>query len=344
MASPNPVDPGAPAQPMAGQILRDKKENRTGSRKPLCIGLTLLAIGTILAGVLLPMYFLEITPFDKDGTAPSPPPPIPVASTSASTVKFELIAEGAVTDYTDAKKASIAENVASELGVNVADVTVTVTAASVKITVEVKTDTPDITKAALETKVASPTTASALLGGDVVVTSVADAVFDVPSPPPTATSPPPTGSSVAPGLKTVAGLTTVEATGGSRRQLRNLGRFASARPNPNPSPNPSPSPSPNPNPNPNPKPNPSPSPSPNPNPNPNPNQRRLNTPPTGGEYADTSDQVPSAPCCSCHPSHHPLHPPHPKPRPSHPSTSVPFVPHPPLTHLRPISPYTCATE
>ena len=222
---------------MAGQILRDKKENRTGSRKPLCIGLTLLAIGTILAGVLLPMYFLEITPFDKDGTAPSPPPPIPVASTSASTVKFELIAEGAVTDYTDAKKASIAENVASELGVNVADVTVTVTAASVKITVEVKTDTPDITKAALETKVASPTTASALLGGDVVVTSVANAVFDVPSPPPTAASPPPTGSSVAPGLKTVAGLTTVEATGGSRRQLRNLGRFASVRPNPNPSPN-----------------------------------------------------------------------------------------------------------
>ena len=32
-------------------------------------------------------------------------------------MKFELIAEGAVTDYTDAKKASIAENVASELGV-----------------------------------------------------------------------------------------------------------------------------------------------------------------------------------------------------------------------------------
>ena len=136
MARPNQVAP-APTQPMAD------KTNRTGSRKPLCIGLTLLAIGTILAGVLLPMYFLEITPFDKDGTAPSPPPPIPVASTSASTVKFELIAEGAVTDYTDAKKASIAENVASELGVNVADVTVTVTAASVKITVGVKTDKPD---------------------------------------------------------------------------------------------------------------------------------------------------------------------------------------------------------
>ena len=79
MASPNQV---APAQPMAD------KANRTGSRKPLCIGLTLLAIGTILAGVLLPLYFLEITPFDKDGTAPSPPPPIPVASTSASTVRL----------------------------------------------------------------------------------------------------------------------------------------------------------------------------------------------------------------------------------------------------------------
>ena len=123
-------------------LFRDAKVSKS-PRKPLCIGLTLLAIGTILAGVLLPMYFLEITPFDKDGTAPSPPPPIPVASTSASTVKFELIAEGAVTDYTDAKKASIAENVASELGVNVADVTVTVTAASVKITVGVKTDKPD---------------------------------------------------------------------------------------------------------------------------------------------------------------------------------------------------------
>ena len=339
MASPNQVAP-APTQPMAGQVSRDKKANRTGSRKPLCIGLTLLAIGTILAGVLLPLYFLEITPFDKDGTAPSPPPPIPVASTSASTVKFELIAEGAVTDYTDAKKATIAENVATNLGVNVADVTVTVTAASVIITVVVKTDTPDTTKAALEAKVASPTTASALLGGDVVVTSVANAVFDVPSPPPTAASPPPTGSSVAPGLKTVAGLTTVEATDGSRRQLRNLGRFASARPNPNPSPNPSP----NPNANPNPKPNPSPSPSPNPNHDPNPDQRRLNTPPTGGEYADTSDQVPSAPCCSCHPSHRPLHPPHPKPRPSHPSTSVPSAPHT-APHTSPShSPYTCATE
>ena len=319
MASPKQVAP-APTQPMAGQISRDKKANRTGSRKPLCIGLTLLAIGTILAGVLLPLYFLEITPFDKDGTAPSPPPPIPVASTSASTVKFELIAEGAVTDYTDAKKASIAENVASELGVNVADVTVTVTAASVKITVEVKTDTPDITKAALETKVASPTTASALLGGDVKVTSVADAVFDVPSPPPTATSPPPTatsppptGSSVAPGLKTVAGLTTVEATGGSRRQLRNLGRFAPARPNPNQNPSPSP--------NPNPK--------PNPNPSPNPNQRRLNTPPTGGEYADTSDQVPSALCPLL------LLPPIPSP----------IAPATPATHTSPShSPYTCATE
>ena len=270
-------------------LFRDAKVSKS-PRKPLCIGLTLLAIGTILAGVLLPMYFLEITPFDKDGTAPSPPPPIPVASTSASTVKFELIAEGAVTDYTDAKKASIAENVASELGVNVADVTVTVTAASVKITVEVKTDTPDITKAALETKVASPTTASALLGGDVKVTSVADVVFDVPSPPPTATSPPPTaasppptGSSVAPGLKTVAGLTTVEATNDNRRQLRNLGRFASARPNPNPSPNPSRSPNPNPNPspkpnlNPNPSTNPSPSPSPNPNPDPNQASSRSST-------------------------------------------------------------------
>ena len=87
MASPNQVAP-APTQPMAGQVSRDKKATRTGSRKPLCIGLTLLAIGTILAGVLLPLYFLEITPFDKDGTAPSPPPPIPVASTSASTVRL----------------------------------------------------------------------------------------------------------------------------------------------------------------------------------------------------------------------------------------------------------------
>ena len=64
MARPNQVAP-APTQPMAD------KANRTGSRKPLCIVLTLLAIGTILAGVLLPLYFLEITPFDKDGTAPS---------------------------------------------------------------------------------------------------------------------------------------------------------------------------------------------------------------------------------------------------------------------------------
>ena len=309
MAGPNQVSP-TPTPPMAGQILRDNKANRTGSRKPLCIGLTLLAVATILLGCLLPLYFLEITPFDKDGTArsppppiplagttPSPPPPIPLAGTSASTVKFELIAEGAVTDYTDAKKATIAENVATNLGVNVADVTVTVTAASVIITVVVKTDTPDTTKAALEAKVASPTTASALLGGDVVVTSVTNAVFDVPSPPP---SPPPTGSPVVvTGLKTVVGLTTVEATGGSRRQLRNLGRFA---------------------------------------------PRRLNTRPTGGEYADTSDQVPRQPPlalatrpitrCTRHFLSH---------VPSHPPASVPSVPHPPPTSPS-HSPYTRPTE
>ena len=295
MAGPNQVSP-APTPPMAGQILRDNKANRTGSRKPLCIGLALLAVATILLGCLLPLYFLEITPFDKDGTAPSPPPPIPLAGTSASTVKFELIAEGAVTDYTDAKKATIRENVATKLGVNLADVTVTVTAASVKITVVVKTDTPDTTKAALEAKVASPTTASALLGGDVVVTSVTNAVSDVPSPPP---SPPPTGSPVVvTGLKTVVGLTTVEATGGSRRQLRNLGRFA---------------------------------------------PRRLNTRPTGGEYADTSDQVPRQPPlalatrpitrCTRHFLSH---------VPSHPPASVPSVPHPPTSPSH--SPYARPTE
>jgi len=203
-------------------MFRDAKVGKS-PRKPLCIVLGLLAIGTILAGVLLPLYFLEITPFDKDGTAPSPPPPIPLASASASTVKFELIAQGAVTDYTDAKKASIAENVATNLGVNLADVSVTIEAASVRITVVVKTDTPASTKTALEAKIASPTTASALLGGDVVVTSVTNAVFAVPSPPP---------SPVVIGLKTVAGLTIVEPTGSSRRQLRNLGRFAPARPKP----------------------------------------------------------------------------------------------------------------
>ena len=127
-----------------------------------------------------------------------------------------------MTDYTNAKKESIAENVATNLGVNVADVTVTVTAASVKITVVVKTDTPASTKTALEAEVANPTTASALLGGDVVVTSVTNAVFDVPSPPPsptTTTSPSPSPPAVVTGLKTVAGLTTVEPTQSRRRQL-----------------------------------------------------------------------------------------------------------------------------
>ena len=225
-------------------VLRDAPVRKSASRTPLCIVLGLLALGTILAGVLLPLYFLEITPFDKDDTA-SPPPPtaaMPLAGASASTVKIELIAQGAVTDYTDAKKASIAENVATNLGVNVADVTVTIEPASVKITIVVRTDTPVNTKTALEVQVASPTTASALLGGDVVVTSVANAVFDVPSPPPP--SPPATGTPVVVGLKTVAGLTTVEPTESGRRQL-DLGRFA----------------------------------------------RRLATRPTGGEYADTSDQV-----------------------------------------------------
>ena len=123
----------------------------------------------------------------------------------AYVAKAEIVAAGDVADYdTDAEKAPLITAFAQSVGAAVEDVTLTVEAASVKLTFEVVTKS-EVAKAAFEstmtTWTAQPAVATAALGVPVQSTTLKEtvAVAPPPSPPPPMTPPPmppPTSSEV----------------------------------------------------------------------------------------------------------------------------------------------------
>ena len=115
----------------------------------------------------------------------------------AYVAKAEVVAAGDVADYdTDAEKAPLITAFAQSVGAAVEDVTLTVEAASVKLTFEVVTKS-EVAKAAFEstmtTWAAQPAAATAALGVTVQSTTLKETVTVAPPPlPPPPMTPPPT--------------------------------------------------------------------------------------------------------------------------------------------------------
>ena len=148
---------------------------------------------------------LTIAPLWWVGCGLSTACPETMGVSGAYVAKAEVVAAGDVADYdTDAEKAPLITAFAQSVGAAVEDVTLTVEAASVKLTFEVVTKS-EVAKAAFEstmtTWAAQPAAATAALGVPVQSTTLKETVTVAPppSPPPPMTPPPmppPTSSEV----------------------------------------------------------------------------------------------------------------------------------------------------
>ena len=107
--------------------------------------------------------------------APSPPPP-----PKDSTYTFNVIAEGELSDFDDAKVKSIKESIADKAGVAIDDVYVQIRAASVDIVVQIKVSDYGSVANKVDQYLTSASEATKLLGGDSVVTVVS--VVSAPTP------------------------------------------------------------------------------------------------------------------------------------------------------------------
>ena len=108
---------------------------------------------------------------------PSPPPPPPPAD---STYTFNVIAEGELSDFDDAKVKSIKESIADKAGVATDDVYVQIRAASVDIVVQIKVSDYGSVANKVDPYLTSASEATELLGGESVVTVVS--VVSAPTP------------------------------------------------------------------------------------------------------------------------------------------------------------------
>ena len=120
---------------------RTEKTASAGKRKAMLCGLiTTLVLGGGAAAAVIVVVGGEPPPLSSPPPIlppPTPPPPPLAPPPAAAAVTFALEASGDVSDYPAAVTNSIANSVASEMGVDPASVTVTVTAGSVKIDVAV---------------------------------------------------------------------------------------------------------------------------------------------------------------------------------------------------------------
>ena len=121
----------------------------------------------VAVGIAVPVALLT---GGSDGD-PSPPPSPgrpPPSLLSSSVVSFDVVASGIVSDYGDAKKAALAQAVATKTGVDASSVTVSVVAASVRIAIELTASDTAIQDgsimSSLATEFIDAATASAFLG------------------------------------------------------------------------------------------------------------------------------------------------------------------------------------
>lgn len=97
-----------------------------------------------------------------------------------STYTFNVIAEGELSDFDDAKVKSIKESIADKAGVAIDDVYVQIRAASVDIVVQIKVSDYGSVANKVDQYLTSASEATKLLGGDSVVTVVS--VVSAPTP------------------------------------------------------------------------------------------------------------------------------------------------------------------
>ena len=106
----------------------------SASRTTKLVAIVVLVL-IVAVGIAVPVALLT---GGSDGD-PSPPPSPgrpPPSLLSSSVVSFDVVASGIVSDYGDAKKAALAQAVATKTGVDASSVTVSVVAASVRIAIE----------------------------------------------------------------------------------------------------------------------------------------------------------------------------------------------------------------
>ena len=107
------------------------------------------------------------TPPPSPPAPPTPPPPPPPPPPSTGTVVLTLTAGGSVSDYTDDDKSSLQQKVASAAGVYRSLVTISVAAASVRITATIAVPaytTADVLQALLSSSFGTADAASTALG------------------------------------------------------------------------------------------------------------------------------------------------------------------------------------
>lgn len=133
-------------------------------------------------------------PFPPPPSPPPPPPPPP----ARSTYTFDVVAEGALSDFDSARVALIKKSIADKADVSTSDVTVSILAASVYIVVNVKTATSPTDGSTdsycplclgsiankLDNYLTSASGATELLGGSSVVTVAEVVSAPVPYPKP----------------------------------------------------------------------------------------------------------------------------------------------------------------
>jgi len=154
----------------------------------------------------IPPLFPPFSPSPSPRPLPPPPPPPPGTSPAplpptAATISAAVIVSGNVADFTPTVQLELRSKVATEVGVPVAAVALTVASASVLLTFDIAVPAGMNTAAAtssLATQLADPTTASTFLS----VSSLAISVQSIPSAPTVAMtgvspSPPPSGPASA---------------------------------------------------------------------------------------------------------------------------------------------------
>ena len=150
-------------------------------------------VGTITLRAQLPSPPSPMWP----PSPPTPPPPPPPPPPSSGTVVLTLTASGSVSDYSDEDKSSLQQKVASAAGVYRSLVTISVTAASVRITATIAVPaytTADVLQALLSSSFGTADAASTALGVTVeevpIITVEGMPTMPAPKPPPPPPPPP----------------------------------------------------------------------------------------------------------------------------------------------------------
>jgi len=129
-----------------------------------CLGITCAQVGGLLVTKNTPADGVIAGMETCTDSVPAPPSAPAAKLTKGKKVSVKVKAEGAVTDYDDAKRATLESAMALVAGVEAKAVTVTVSAGSVILDFVIITTDPDATKTKVTTALASTALATTALG------------------------------------------------------------------------------------------------------------------------------------------------------------------------------------